>query len=387
MKCLIDASQIARGGAVQVALAMITKAAADPNHEWHVAVSGELSAEISDALGGRLADLIRLPRRRNSFERMMVPRRYMPGVERAAKPDVVFTIFGPAYWHAKAPHLVGFALPRMIYPELEHVGKDHQPPWWRARLRGFIDGIRRRQFHRPDYLVVETETVRTRLEQCFGIQPDRVIVVPNSFSPIFADEIAKLTVSPPNDRFRIAVPSSFYPHKNLGLIPPTAAKLRDQLDRPFEFCFTLPEQSPGWQDLAAKAEALGVAQYLTTRGALPHGEIARLYRESHVVFLPTLLECSTAVYPETFCAGIPLVTSDRDFARELCGGGARFIDPHSPDSAAEALAEVLSNPKVADQLVGNARQILPLHYPNPDQKWQAQLAAIYRACGQTPPAA
>lgn len=383
MNVLIDASQVAGGGAVQVALAMITQAAEDRGRGWHVAVSGELSEQVAPRFDEQLASLTRLPKRRNSFERLTFPKRYLPALERRIKPDAVYTLFGPPYWQAKAPHLVGFALGRMIYPELDQNDSHRNTAWWRIQTRALIDHFRRRQFHRPDYLVVESETVRRRLSEQFGIARDRIFVVPNSFSPVFAAELAKRTNSPPTDRYRIAVPCSFYPHKNLGLIPPTAALLQQQLDRPVEFCFTIPSQHPGWQGLQSQADTLGVGDCLVTRGTLKHGDIAGLYREAHAVFLPTLVECSTAVYPESFCAGVPLVTSDLDFARELCGDAAVFIQPRSPQSAAEGLAKVLGDGAFAKRQAAAASTFLTQNYPSPQAKWQTQIETITRACEGT----
>lgn len=380
MKVLIDASQVAGGGAVQVALAMMTQAAADRDHEWHVAVSGELSEQVDAHFDQALASLTRLPKRRNAFERLTFPRRFMPPLERRIAPDAVYTLFGPPYWRAKAVHLVGFALGRMIYPELDQADSHQNTAWWRLQARALIDRFRRRQFHRPDYLVVESATVRDRLSRFFHIDPARIFVVANSFSPVFATTLAGIDSAPPDDRYRIAVPCSFYPHKNLGLIPPTAALLAQTLDRPFEFCFTLPPTHPGYQALQSQGVALGVSEHLATRGTLKHGDIARLYRESHAVFLPTLVECSTAVYPESFCAGVPLVTSDLDFARELCGPAASYIDPRAPQAAADALATLLTDPTAAQAQVTRATAFLKDHYPSPDQKWRTQIDTIQRAC-------
>ena len=386
MKVLIDASQVAGGGAVQVALAMIANASSDREHQWHVAVSGELSDQVPADLASGLDGFTRLPKRRNALERFLIPKWHMPAIERRIAPDAVYTLFGPPYWRARAVHLVGFALGRMIYPELDQEDRHQQQPWWRRKSRALKDDFRRRQFSAPDYLVVESETVRARVQRFFGIDGQRIFVVPNSFSPVFSQELERLQSAPPEDRYRIAIPCSYYPHKNLGLVAPTAAALQPLVDRPLEFCFTLPESGAPWQKLRAQARGLGVENCLTTRGTLAHHDIPRLYRESHATFLPTLVECSTAVYPESFCAEIPLVTSDLDFARELCGPAACFIDPRCAGAAAEGLAKVLMDLDFAKQLVSQGRTYLQQAYPNPQTKWQRQIETIQRACLQPAPA-
>src|SRR5262249_750951 len=110
-----------------------------------------------------------------------------------------------------------------------------------------------------------------------------------------------------------------------------------------------------------------------TRGMVPHAEFARVYQEADAVFLPTLLECSSAVYPESFVAERPLITSATDFARELCEDGAQYVDPHDPVAAAQVLAAVMEDEKLREQMVIRGHEVLERNYISPEEKWQCQL--------------
>ena len=44
-------------------------------------------------------------------------------IERKVNPDVVFSFVGPCYWKAKSPHLVGFAIPHIVYNDYKYVKK------------------------------------------------------------------------------------------------------------------------------------------------------------------------------------------------------------------------------------------------------------------------
>ncbi len=72
--------------------------------------------------------------------------------------------------------------------------------------------------------------------------------------------------------------------------------------------------------MVSDAARLGVRDSVRTLGTVPHADIARLYTLSDAVFLPTWLECSTATYPRRSPQEC-LITSDLDFARELCSDG------------------------------------------------------------------
>jgi glycosyltransferase involved in cell wall biosynthesis len=55
------------------------------------------------------------------------------------------------------------------------------------------------------------------------------------------------------------------------------------------------------------------------------------------LFLPTLLESFGNIYLEAMSLGVPILTSDRDFARWVCGESALFFDPLSAYSIVESI--------------------------------------------------
>src|SRR5262249_21933237 len=158
----------------------------------------------------------------------------------------------------------------------------------------------------------------------------------NSVNPILdAHQPTPLpTAQPP----RILVPAAYYLHKNLEIVPAVAAALK-RMGRDAIFQLTLPEQSGEWAAIARQATELGVADRVVTLGSLPLAALAEAYRSTRAVYLPTLREVSTAVYPEAFHFRRPIVTSDLDFARELCGQAALFIPPLDPERTAKGLVE------------------------------------------------
>ena len=291
-------------------------------------------------------------------------------------PDIVFTIFGPAYFRARTTHVVGFAIPDMIYEP--HARMPHKI----RALNLILDRLRCRQFRKADHLVVETETVRQRLAQRLGIGDQQIWVIGNSLNPLLAKH---KPVKPPVDgKFRLLIPSTYYPHKNLEIVPPLAHELqRLNPDFDFEFRFTLDATSAPWQRIKSTAKALGVADRFKTLGSLLMNNLATSYQATSAVFLPTLREASTAVYPESFYFQRPLITSDTDFARELCGKAAVYIPPFDPQSIAAKINELASSPELIDRLVAAGNHQLASRYPDPDQKFKRQLELLMRATDVT----
>jgi glycosyltransferase involved in cell wall biosynthesis len=193
---------------------------------------------------------------------------------------------------------------------------------------------------------------------------------------------------PDRARFEILTPSAYYPHKNLEIIPAVAAELTHQ-DPTLDFVFhlTLDPASEPWQRIQASAESMGVGQRVQTSGILPLPELAKAYQTASAVFLPTLREASTAVYPESFYFGRPLITSDIDFARELCGDAAIFVPPMIPAVIAESILTMHRDPVRVAHLVEAGKKRLACAYPSSDDKFCAQIDLLQkvRTSGKTVP--
>jgi glycosyltransferase involved in cell wall biosynthesis len=367
MKALIDCIPLAFGGGVQVAIGVLVGLARQLTIDWTAVVPLALRPAFPEALA--TDPRIVFVNRRSQADRVwLTPRLHR--IERAVAPDVVFTVFGPPFFRPRAPHLVGFAMPDLIYD------RDAQMP-----RRGLMDKIgdaaRRTLFRRADHIVVETETARRRLADRLGIDGARISVIPNSPNPLL-----KQLLEPPfraDGPFNFLIPSAYYWHKNLEIVPHVAAAVRRlNPDLNFRFHFMLPAGSVPWQRLTRSAAVLGVADRLTTLGVVRIEALSHAYHEAAVVYLPTLHEVSTAVYPESFFFRRPLVTSDMDFAHELCGDAALFVPPRDAQATASRLIELAASPELRAHLVTAGERRLASAYPTSDEKFRLQLDLLMK---------
>jgi glycosyltransferase involved in cell wall biosynthesis len=224
---------------------------------------------------------------------------------------------------------------------------------------------------------VETNTVKHRLARIFPIDEQRIFVVGNTVSPFFSEGQRPQTHRAKQGELNILVPASYYPHKNLEFIPEVAQRLQPLVPHSYMFTFCLPPDSKGWRQICSKARLMGVDHSIRTVGYVPHAKFYQLYADADAVFLPTLLECSSAVYPESFTAGVPLVTTDADFSRELCGEAALYCSPTNARQAAEQLSRALNDPQTQKAMITLGRERLSTHYLTPEMKWEAQLGLLY----------
>lgn len=244
--------------------------------------------------------------------------------------DLVFTIFGPPLWKPKVPHLVGFARSQLIYRD--------SPFWRNLSLVSFVkytilERIKIWNFKVcSDVLVTENADVSSRLLDLISGKP--IYTVTNTCNQVFyAPDRWEDVPLEPFDGLTLLTISANYPHKNLAIIREVADYLvKHKPELQVRFVLTLTE------------EEFPVPEYLRrkicTIGRVSIEQCPTLYKQSDVMFLPTLLECFTASYAEAMQMGTPILTSDLSFARGLCGDSALYCDPLSVESIVESIEKL-----------------------------------------------
>src|SRR5690606_31366410 len=176
-----------------------------------------------------------------------------------------------------------------------------------------------------------------------------------------------------NTIFNLIVPSSYYPHKNLEIIPKICDVLVEGKRYNFRFNFMLKENE--FNKIKAMCKNKDSYKLIFNYGPVDYSSLALKYLENDAVFLPTLAESSTSAYPEAFISHRPLLTSDRDFSRGLCKDAAIYFDPFNPDEIAQKIINLSENKSSIENLVCNGLEQLKT-YNTPQGKWEKQLNII-----------
>lgn len=347
MKILINTSKLRFGGAVQVALSFVHECRTHDQHEYHVVVGPGVGAVLKPS---------DFPKNFHFYEKsfgvmgigkLRWVQREMRALEDTVQPDCVVTTAGPAYWRSRAPHLVGFNRGLFIYPESPWLGL--MKP--KARVQLAIQ----KQVHcwlyrrEADALIVQTDDVNQRVRKLLGT--DKVYTVSNNHNGWYeqaADFPPRLPVGDPH-AFRLLSLTSYYPHKNLELIPDVIKALPDSLRDRVEFILTLTEHE--------YRQKIGgpIPAQIRLIGPVPPPECPALYRECDAMFLPTLAECFSASYPEAMKMEKPIITTDLGFARSICGDAALYFEPCNANAAAEQIARLVADPLLQQSLQARGR--------------------------------
>jgi glycosyltransferase involved in cell wall biosynthesis len=121
-------------------------------------------------------------------------------------------------------------------------------------------------------------------------------------------------------------------------------------------CFTFLRPRPRGNRLLTTVHRFRLEDRIVNLGYIELSVIPAYFGHCHALLFPTLLESFSTTYLEAMHCGLPILTSDLDFAHEVCGPAALYFDPWSPDSIAEAIIRLRSDERLRRDLAEAGRQ-------------------------------
>ncbi len=308
----------------------------------------------------------------------------LPRLARRFGADLIFTPMGTGPLRAGVPRVAGWHDATAVYPEspmwvglptAELLGQRLRTAYAAAALRGAAR------------VCVQTSTMGRRVSAVLGVPPERIRVVPNGLSSFLAGEAPARDAPGIGDAGagdawlaprRVLVVTTTMPAKNLPALPRIARALADLGVEGVEIVATLaPDTGAREMGVEPPSGAVVVPGPVPVRciGAVPHERLGDLYRSGSAVLVPSWVESFTAVYPEAWHFGLPLVTSDLDFARDLCGASALYAPPDRPDAFALQILRALTDDPLRRALNVAARARLAA-LPDWDRRLELYLSSF-----------
>ncbi len=351
MKLIINTTNLRMGGALQVAYSLLNEFRKYDSHEYHVMLSRQLSAIIKDFSfppNFYFYHFNQSPTQ-NLLSAIKVGRK-LSALEQKIAPDIVFTVFGPAIWKPRTPHLLGFANVVLF---------DKAPYTKRLLLSSLVSRIKyfaRRKLtlyemeREGDVFWLETELAKKKLTASTGISPEKITVITNNYGDPFenAAKLPQVSKAP----FSFIYITTYYPHKNLEILNRLIPILKQ---RKINCVFHLTLRK---EDFERTFPTLLNDNMLQNHGPQKPVDCPKLYTEANALFCPTFLEFFSAAYPEAMVMERPIITSDMDFAHDICGDAALYFDPFDPESAADTIEKLISDPNLSQKLVANGKKRL-----------------------------
>jgi glycosyltransferase involved in cell wall biosynthesis len=140
---------------------------------------------------------------------------------------------------------------------------------------------------------------------------------------------------------RLLFPSHVGGHKNFGLLGGVVRALYTR--RTVDFRLTLTAESQ--EDCGGRPliewfrNGLEKVDFV---GAVERRNLRELYETHDIVVFPSIAESFGLPLVEAMTSGMPIVVSDFDWAKEICGPAAIYVDPGGATDWAEAVEDIVA---------------------------------------------
>lgn len=278
------------------------------------------------------------------FERVTMPR-----LIREFRADVVWGLGNFGLKRPGGKQAILIHKPHYIY------GREFQrQELWRYSLQNELGRQRlRRSLPLTQLVFCQTRTACDRFRQTYGYT-GRTALMPNAVSklslagdatqrPVVFDQLG--------GRFVLLCLTKYYAHKNLEVLTDLFLQHGAALDDVAILLTIDASQHPRAGRLIARLDDPRLRGRLINVGPIDQSELAGYYSHCDGLILPTLLESFSGTYLEAMQFRRPILTSDLDFARDVCGPAAMYFDPGNPASIRDAILALKASTQTREALI------------------------------------
>ena len=192
------------------------------------------------------------------------------------------------------------------------------------------------------------------------VPADKVEVIHNAIDMRLAGEPTQEEVQRVRERFLLTAPFVLYtgnikPHKNVDRLIEAFSILRQRSAEDVKLLIIGDEISK-YPNLRRLVHRFQLHQHVRFLGFVPDATLSVLYRLASVFVFPSLYEGFGLPPLEAMAAGAPVITSNVSSLPEVVGDAAILIDPMDAGAIASAMAQVLGDPKLRDDLIRRGRE-------------------------------
>lgn len=228
-------------------------------------------------------------------------------------------------------------------------------PW---KYGVYMRWLIRRVVRAASRVITDSTSVRDSVRDILGAAPGRLDVVPLGVSDRFRDP-GKDAVDAVVRRLGVPRPYILFvgnlePRKNLPGLLQAFRAVRATGDGALHLVVA---GKLAWKSgpLRDELDAPDLAGRVHVTGYVAPDDLPALYAGAEVFAFPSFWEGFGLPVLEAMACGTPVVAADVASIPEVCGGAAVLVDPHSPESIADAILTLLRDPSRRAGLVQRGR--------------------------------
>jgi glycosyltransferase involved in cell wall biosynthesis len=365
---LIDFGAIKSGGGAQLATNFLEKLAESSLYNKKVAVIfPEIGPIAKLSKQGVFKNILISPSsyaRRWLFETIKLQR-----FIKSENIQKIFTFFGAGLPHSNnVKSIVTVAYPIICYPESAYWNYIRQSDGIRIKI---INWFRKERIKNASKIIVETEIMRHRIMNTLRCDEKKISIIPPAVSA-YVDEV-KYRFDRCGKKFVFV--SGNESHKNLWRLYDVASLLRKLKWKEFSFILTVT-RGQYFNDLRMRNCSMDIINsHFNFLGNVNPRKIMDVYKQADFVVSLSDLESFSNNYMEAWKVGIPLIASNRDFAKSICGQSAIYVEPHNIENVAESFIKISTNVILKRKLVEAGKDLLK-KLPTQEQRFNMIMKEI-----------
>lgn len=287
------------------------------------------------------------PLERYWFERVTLPR-----VVKNYNPDVIFGAANIGISKAHVPQAVLIRMPYLLYDKKYYPDIPLKLQLRVAALRAQV----KNSLPTTELVLAQTPVVRQRFAEKFNYPEDQIKILrfatPAEIKPITG-------IKPPaifdksSGNFYVLLLTRYLIHRNPSILIPLCKQHGNQIrERKIKFITTVERED----NHRVGAFLKNISKYhledlIINVGSLSRQEVLKYFVHSDVLCFPTTLETLGIPFLEAMTMGLPIITTDIDFAHYMCGEAAVFYNPWEIESFYNKLMLLRENPAIRQELI------------------------------------
>ena len=335
-------------------------AAAAKNHEFllvYPAGCGYENIKLPD--GSKYVQYLgsHTPFRRLWYERMILPK-----VVDDFGADIVFGVGNTGLINPRSPQVLFIRQPHLIYKKSEH--RSHVTLWLKLRLWELRQQIKK-SLPKTNMVFAQTPVVAKRFAKTFSYPIDKIKVLrlPPPADMVCNDDQTLPEVFYKNkDNFLFLLLTRYLPHRNPSVLIPLCRKYAQSFrDQKIKFIVTLDKESSFSIKFLKKVCHYKFGDIILDVGVIPRNTIAQYFKNSDVLWFPTMLETLGFPFLEAMSFKLPILVPDLDFSRYVCGNAAAYYDSWDLESLYDNIIKVKEDKLFYETLKESALKELDNH--------------------------
>lgn len=277
------------------------------------------------------------------------------------KPDLVYSVGAPSYLNIKN-EVIRLTNPWIIYKDQIAYKKISKQEQLKLKLNIYLKKF---FLKKTKYVITQTEDAKINIISNLNKEIENVFVVPNVYSYNLEKYKKSNPIKDYSGTINILVFSALYFHKNIDLCIKIAQILKKESIHHIKFILTLPNDQ--YNLFNHEIKRLGLDEYFVNKRKVALEDIPSLYEESHILFLPTLLEVFSVTFLEAMIFKVPIITTDLSFNRDVCRDAALYFNDYfEGKDVLDKINYLIKNDKVRNDIIEKGNVIINQYKSNND---------------------